>query len=224
MQEEKKCISVIDSWTQTESTAVSTTGVKIVCFGPVSFFQHKALGPGDLKKKTGHEEVVSLGNCEMELLFVNTQWSIWNNRTSEVVLNRSELVGFFPNLYTEQLKECELGEHLLHTCIISKPTIFCSRLKLQKLQAIIITCPKELEAGQLSSSIAAVVELRQQENASWWSTQSSPGSRGRSRGTLQHPSASTANSSCSVGKPCRQHNGGLGSAPWCEAGATRGPC
>lgn len=72
-------------------------------------------------------------------------------------------MGFFQNLYTEQLKECELGEHLLHACIISKPTIFCSRLKLQ---AFIITCPKELEAGQLSSSIAAVVELRQQGNAS----------------------------------------------------------
>lgn len=43
-------------------------------------------------------------------------------------------------------------------------------------------------------------------------------------GLCPHPSSGTGNSCCGVGKPCRQHNSGLGSAPWCEAGATHGLC
>lgn len=120
----------------------------------------------------------------------------------------------------EQLKECELGEHLFHTCIISKTIIFYRHLKLQ---AIIITCQKGTggwlaqqqhchRGGAKAAGKCFVVE--HPELSREW--------KQKQRDSAHVPLPAQAEAA--VGKPCRQCNGGLGSAPRHEAGAAHGPC
>jgi len=90
-----------------------------------------------------------------------------------------------------------------------------------KLQAIIITCQKELEAGRLSSSITCCGSRKILGGGAPGALR---GAEAEAEGLCPHPSAGTVSSRCDAGKSCRQRDGGLGSAHQHEAHATPGPC
>ena len=127
------------------------------------------------KKETEHKRVVSLGSCEMEQVFADTQWSIWNNKTSEVVLNWTEL--FFSESLHWAVKTMWARRTLTSTCVVRK---------LNFLQTFEITGNYNYMPERTGSWPAQQQHhlLWQQENSWWWSPWSSPGSGGRSRGTL----------------------------------------